>query len=270
MRMHYSPSFSIYRILLMLLVGLKSAGVFAENDAAPKPFVIPEMTTPVQDQAGILSPRMAEKLSNVLLRLYESGGSQIGVLTVPSLGDSVIEEASIKVTDKWKLGKRGKDNGVLLLIAPNERRVRIEVGKGLEGVLTDAYARRIINQVITPAFKENDFDGGIAGAVAQIISVTDPEFDLQSAGMQSSRRHKRGSSMNPIQGLGVFILLILFAVFAVIHRILQAFGLVPRSSYYGGSSRGGWGGGGGFGGGGGGSWGGGGGGFSGGGSSGEW
>lgn len=253
-------------IFLVLFVGLRSFVALAEADT--KPFVVPQMVGPVTDEAGVLSPRAVQKLSAVLVQLRDSGGSQIAVLTVPSLGDASVEEAGIKVTDQWKLGTKGKDNGVLLLVAPNDRKVRIEVGKGLEGELTDAYARRIINQVITPAFTDNDFDSGIVGGVVQIIAITDPGFDLQSTGMQ---RRGRGSvkSLSPLQGLGILVLLIIFIVFAVIHRILQFFGLVPRSTYYRSSS---WTGGGfgGFGGGGGSSWGGGGGGFSGGGSSGQW
>ena len=254
---------------MVLLVGLRAFGAFAETDPT-KPFVVPRMAGPVTDEAGVLSPRAVQKLSAVLTQLYDSGGSQIAVLTVPSLGDASVEEAGIKVTDQWKLGAKGKDNGVLLLIAPNDRRVRIEVGKGLEGELTDAYARRIINQVITPAFKDNDFDRGIVGGVVQIISITDPNFDLQSTGMQR-RGRTAVNSMSPMQGLGILVLLVIFIIFAIIHRILQFFGLVPRSTYYRSSS---WTGGGfgGFGGGGGGGsdWGGGGGGFSGGGSSGQW
>lgn len=259
-------------IILVLFVGLRSFAALAQGDT--KPFVVPPMVGPVTDEAGVLSPRAVQKLSSVLIQLHDSGGSQIAVLTVPSLGDASIEEAGIKVTDQWKLGGKGKDNGVLLLIAPNDRKVRIEVGKGLEGELTDAYSRRIINQVITPAFKENDFDSGIVGGVVQIIAVTDPNFDLQSTGMQR-RGRSSGKSMSPMQGLGLLVLLIIFIIIAVIHRILQFFGLVPRSGFgrsgsWIGGGLGGLGGGGFGGGGGGSSWGGGGGGFSGGGSSGQW
>ena len=260
------------RMTMLTLLLFFSTAMSTQGFAADPPavFHIPAMHTPVTDEAGILSQPTVERLSVILLKLYASGGSQIAVLTVPTLADTSIEEAGIKVVDQWKLGRQGKDNGVLLLVAPNDRRVRIEVGRGLEGQLTDAYSRRIINEILAPAFKSGDFDGGISNAVAGIISFTDPEFDLSSVGMQRQQLRSSGRrSMNPIQGMGLLVLILIFGVFAIIHRVLQVLGIAPRSTGYRGGGFGGFGGGG-FGGGGGSGWGGGGGGFGGGGSSGQW
>lgn len=265
-------SLFVPRLLLMMFVGLKAIGLSAAEAEA---FLVPPMIRPVQDDVGVLNPQTVSKLSSVLQNLHNSGGSQIAVLIVPTLGNLSVEEATIKVTDVWKLGTQGKDNGVLLLIAPNDRRVRIEVGKGLEGDLTDAYARRIINEVIKPAFKQNDYDGGVTAAVANIISITDPNFDLQGAGVKSRRSSSRDVRMGPVQGLGFLIIVAIMIIGSMLLGFLRMIGILPRSSYYRGSNWrgggfGGFGGGGGFGSGGGGSWGGGGGGFSGGGSSGQW
>ena len=223
------------------------------------------MTGPVVDNAGVLSPDAKSRVENIIRQVHESGGTQIAVLTVPSLEGISIEEAGIKVADKWKLGKQDRDDGVLLLVAPNDRRVRIEVGRGKEGDLPDAYCRRIITEIMTPAFRAGGFDDGVLTGVAAIVTYTDPTFDLNKVG--SAQRHL--SSRRSGSGGGFpLILIIVIAVIAM--RVLQAIGLI-RPRYYGG---GGWygGGGGGWGGGGssGGGWSGGGGGFGGGGSSGQW
>ncbi len=266
-----AKNLSLLRMTMLALLSFFSTTVSTHVFAADPPavFHIPTMHTPVTDEAGILSQPTVERLSVILLKLYASGGSQIAVLTVPTLAGTSIEEAGIKVVDQWKLGRQGKDNGVLLLVAPNDRRVRIEVGRGLEGQLTDAYSRRIINEILAPAFKSGDFDGGISNAVAGIISFTDPDFDLGTVGMQRPRLRSNRGSVNPIQGLGILALIVIFVVFFIISRVLQAIGIVPRSTGYRGGGFGGFGGGG-FGGGGGSGWGGGGGGFGGGGSSGQW
>jgi uncharacterized protein len=237
----------LLRVTMLSLLLLFSTAISTQVFAADPPavFHIPTMHTPVTDEAGILSQPTVERLSVILLKLYASGGSQIAVFTVPTLADTSIEEAGIKVVDQWKLGRQGKDNGVLLIVAPNDRRVRIEVGRGLEGQLTDAYSRRIINEILAPAFKSGDFDGGISNAVAGIISFTDPDFDLSSVGMQRQQLRSGRRSMNPIQGMGLLVLILIFGVFAIIHRVLQAIGLAPRtSSGYRGGGFGGFGGGG--------------------------
>ena len=236
---------------------------------------MPSLTGPVVDEAGIIDSRTAQVLENGIRGLATSGGTQIQVLTVPSLGGLEIEQASIKVTDAWKLGGAKTDNGVLLLIAPNERKVRIEVGQGLEGSLTDAFSNRIIRDTITPAFRKGDFSGGILQGVSEIISKTDPTVDQRSLfGERQERAVSRGGRSSSSLWIKIFFgILLLMFIFGG-----RGGGRRSRVSPWaagglgyalGRSSGGGWGGGGGFGGGGGG-WGGGGGGFSGGGASGGW
>lgn len=260
-------NFSVWLALPFLFFG--SLQLFAD------PFVIPPLSSPVTDLAGVVDASTKQQLEGVLSRVFESGGPQITVLTVPTLGDGSIEDISIKIVDEWKLGRKGKDDGLLLLVVPTDRKVRIEVGRGLEGVVTDAMSRRIIREVLTPSFRSGDYSGGIANGVYALVSLSAPEFDLTGAGV--SRASSRGGSKNSLtkDAARSFLMVFFFGliiIISVVSRIMRAFGLIPRSSVNGGRGWGGsgWsGGGGGFGGGGGG-WSGGGGGFSGGGSSGSW
>lgn len=241
--------------------------VFVAPFFARAEFQVPELTGPVVDQAHILDRGTEQKIEAALRYLHEQGGSQITVLTVPSLEGLPIEQASIKVTDAWKLGTAKGDNGVLLLVAPKERSVRIEVGQGLEGVLTDADSKEIVSDSIIPLFRAGDFPSGVLVGVYQIARKTDPNVDLTPYLEGAVQKAPRGGH-SPLRGWVLFIFFILFILFSLLggggggRRRFRRGGF-----YYGG---GGWGGGGGFGGSGGGGWSGGGGGFSGGGASGNW
>lgn len=256
------------RLLLVVLTLLLAGGGVGQAVFSP-----PAMHEPVVDQAGILSAPTRQTLNQLLKNLYNSGGSQIAVLTISTLNGVSIEEAGIKTAEAWKLGRKGKDDGVILLVAPSDRRMRIEVGRGREGDLTDAYSRRIITEVITPSFKSNDFDTGITNGVAAIVTITDPQFDLAGAGaarMHLGRSRSRGSDGegSAFGSLIRALLIFFFFGFFILFRVLRMFGLTGGSRF--GRHGGYWGGGGGGFGGGGGGWGGGGGGFGGGGSSGSW
>ncbi len=130
---------------------------------------VPFLTGRVVDNAEILKPATREKITVALKAHEQASGDQIAVLTVPTIGDESIEEYAVKVFENWKLGQKGKDNGVLVVVAPQDRKMRIEVGYGLEGTLTDAAASRIIRNVMTPSFKAGDFDKGIAAGVEAIV-----------------------------------------------------------------------------------------------------
>jgi uncharacterized protein len=137
----------------------------------------PPLTGRVVDQANVLSAAEREKLTAKLADLEQKSGIQLVVATISSLQDQDIEPYANELFRTWKLGEKTKNNGVLLLVAPKERRVRIEVGYGLEGTLTDALSKIIIANAIAPRFKAGDFDGGIARGVDDIITVltTDAE-----------------------------------------------------------------------------------------------
>ncbi len=150
---------------LALLATLMSAGlVFGA-------LTFPELTGRVVDQANVLSAAARQKLTAKLADLEQKSGIQLVVATVSSLQDQDIEPFANELFRHWRLGEKAKNNGVLLLVAPKEHRVRIEVGYGLEGTLTDALSKIIIVNAIAPRFKVNDFDGGVEHGVDDIITV---------------------------------------------------------------------------------------------------
>jgi uncharacterized protein len=131
---------------------------------------VPYLTGRVVDNAEILKPDTRKRLGDTLRQHEQKTTNQIAVLTVPSLQGDSVEEYAVRVFEQWKLGQKGKDNGVLVLVAPQDRRMRIEVGYGLEGVLPDAAAARIVRNVMTPRFKQGDYDGGTAQGVDAIVA----------------------------------------------------------------------------------------------------
>jgi len=136
---------------------------------------IPPLEARVTDLTSTLSSQQRATLEETLRAFEARKGSQVAVLMVPTTQPEAIEQYSIRVLDKWKLGRKGVDDGVLLLVAKDDRKLRIEVGYGLEGVLPDAIAKRIISDDIVPRFKQGDFYGGVSAGVARIISVVDGE-----------------------------------------------------------------------------------------------
>ena len=131
---------------------------------------VPYLTGRVVDNAEILKPDTRKRLADALRQHEQRTTNQVAVLTVRTLQGESVEEYAVRVFENWKLGKKGKDNGVLVVVAPQDRRMRIEVGYGLEGVLPDATAARIIRNVMTPRFKDGDYDGGIAQGVDAIVA----------------------------------------------------------------------------------------------------
>lgn len=138
---------------------------------------IPELWSGrVHDEANVLSSSAVERLESQLKTYEDSTTNQVAVLIVPSLDGDVLEEYSLRVAEKWKLGQKERDNGVLLLIAINDRKMRIEVGEGLEGVLTDALSNRIIRNEIAPEFRRGDYESGVLAGVNGIISAIGGEY----------------------------------------------------------------------------------------------
>lgn len=242
-------------------------------------FRVPSLTGPVVDQADVLSGDAELMIDGGLRRLLALGGTQVNVLTVTSLEGLPIEQASIQVTDAWKLGTAKDDKGVLLLIAPKERALRIEVGQGLEGVLTDADSKRIISETITPLFRQSRFDEGVLMGLVEIMRRTNPDLDPRQVFGAAGEGRGTARDVQVEGGLGKLLrwfLILMFILFIIRPRRRRRgfasgllWGAATGWGARGWSSGRGWGGGGGFGGGGGG-WGGGGGGFSGGGASGNW
>jgi uncharacterized protein len=136
---------------------------------------VPPLTARVIDLTGTLSGGAVNKLESELADLEARKGSQIAVLVVPTTQPEDIEQYGIRVADQWKLGRKGTDDGAILIVAKDDRRVRIEVGYGLEGPLPDATANRIIDETIKPHFKVGDYDGGVEAGVEQMIAVVNGE-----------------------------------------------------------------------------------------------
>lgn len=201
---------------------------------------VPRLTGPVNDYAEVLSPDDEKKLTGFLLGQERKTTNQIVILTVKSLDGDTIEGFAVKVFNTWKLGQKGKDNGILVVLATKERKIRIEVGHGLEGTLPDAVASRIIRDAMAPKFKAKDFAGGFMEAAIAIDKAVAGEFQAEN--------QKRGDAVSIW-----IVLLIILLVFGVLGLIL--FLAAKAGGLGGGWSSGGWssGGGGGYSGGGGGS-----------------
>lgn len=136
---------------------------------------VPYLTGRVVDNAEILKPDTRKQLAEALRQHEQKTTNQIAVLTVRTLRGESVEEYAVRVFEAWRLGQKGKDNGVLVVVAPQDRRMRIEVGYGLEGTLPDAVAARIIRNVMTPRFKQGDYDGGIAEGAKAIVARLEGE-----------------------------------------------------------------------------------------------
>lgn len=150
-------------------------GALGSTAAQASEAPVPALTGRVVDQAGILSAEQRQAISRKLEAFEQAKGSQVAVLVVPTTGGEAIEDFATRVTDQWKLGRAGVDDGVLLLIAMQERRMRIQTGRGVQGSLTDALSKRIIAERVTPFFRAGDFPGGIAAGVDSILAAVSGE-----------------------------------------------------------------------------------------------
>jgi uncharacterized protein len=184
---------------------------------------VPRLQGYVNDYAGMISPSAKSKIEEELRTFEQSDSTQVVILTIPSLEGENIEEFSIKVAEAWKIGQQQKDNGVLFVVSKQERKIRIEVGRGLEGKLTDLMAGRIIDQVIKLKFQQGDFDGGFITGVSALIDGTRGEFKAEQRPVQ--RRQKGFPPFLTIfLFLGVFTL-ILGSISRILGGITAAIGL---------------------------------------------
>lgn len=229
-------------------------------------YQVPRLTSPVEDEIGLLLPEHREALMQIARQMNEAGQAQLQILIVGSLDGTPIEEATIKTFDQWKLGQAKKDNGLLFMVAFKDKRMRFEVGRGLEGDIPDILAKRILDDVVKPHFRNGDFSAGIVLGTLEAAKLAGWNGQIEMP------RERRGSNTSgPPDGILIFAIIFVIVVLNVLRslggpRIGGGFG---RGGGWGG---GGFGGGGGWGGGssGGGGWSGGGGGSSGGGASSGW
>jgi uncharacterized protein len=136
---------------------------------------VPPLSDRVVDQTGTLTAGDIASLTQALKDLETRKGSQVAVLIVPTTDGEAIEQYALRVAEAWKIGRKKIDDGALLVIAKNDRRLRIEVGYGLEGALTDATTKRIIDEEITPKFKAGDFGGGVAAGIDKMVRIVNGE-----------------------------------------------------------------------------------------------
>ncbi len=170
---------------------------------------IPKLQDRVTDLAGVLTPDQKASLDSKLQELERTDSTQVAVLIIPSLEGESLEDYSIRVAEAWRLGQKGRDNGALLFISIKDRKIRIEVGYGLEPTLTDARSGQIIRNEIVPRFREGDFYGGIDAGVTGIIQTIHGVY--QAAPASETRSSRRGSG-----GLFNLIIILLFPLFWVL------------------------------------------------------
>ena len=229
---------------------------------------VPRLKARVNDYAGILTGSEERVLESLLIDTENKTSSQVALLTIPSLEGEVLEDYSIRVAEKWNLGQKKFDNGVLVLVAMAERKIRIEVGYGLEPILTDLKSNYIIRKMMVPEFKRNNYFAGINNGLKAVTGLVNEEFEITPEQLQQFQKDQRKAKGTHLPfGL---IILIVFAVISILNGLGGggmrggASGIFGGSTWGGSSRRGGgfFGGGGGFSGGGGS--------FGGGGSSGGW
>ncbi len=206
--------------MLALLLGwvfpILASGLALANVA------VPPLVGRVVDQTGTLSASSAEELQQSIRAFEARKGSQIAVLIVPTTDGEAIEQFSLRVAEAWKIGRKRIDDGVLLVVAKNDRHLRIEVGYGLEGALTDVTAKRIIDEIITPRFRNSDFTGGISAGVDRIMRIIEGEKlpappPRRSEPQQGLQPNWLFNHVDP-----VFALFVLFGFGAIMRNLLGA------------------------------------------------
>jgi uncharacterized protein len=214
------------RILTGLLLALLLSSAAAQ-DLAP----IPPLKTRVTDQIGMLQPEQRAALEKTLQEHEAKTGNQVAVLLIKTTEPEAIEQYSIRVAEAWKLGRKGVDDGVILIISKENRKTRLEVGRGAEGVITDAMSKRILQDVIAPHFRQNDFYGGLNAGVTAIHALLNKEA-FPSAPMKQANKGAQNDSVS-----GFLLMQIAFMIFIMIWGIWRHM-RSPNSNGWGSSSSG--------------------------------
>ena len=167
---------------------------------------VPKLTGRVVDQTGTLTAADRAALEAKLKAFEDKRGSQIAVLLVPSIGTETIEEYAGRVTDAWSLGRKGVDDGVLLVVAQQERKIRIQTGRGVQGTLTDALSKRIVSDIVAPRFRTGDFAGGINDGVDAIMKAIEGEE------LPMPKPKPRGGKVDAVSSYSDFLWIAFFLV----------------------------------------------------------
>ncbi len=184
---------------------------------------VPYLAGRVNDTAGMIPADVRQRLEATLAAFEKKTGAQIAVLTIDSLDGEVLEDYSLKVAQTWKLGHKGADDGVLLLVARDDRKMRIEVGYGLEPKLTDAQCRRILDNVIRPAFRDGAYGRGFEAGVAAIIGTIQGENAIPNAPPPTSTTFSSSPIGFRLMAIGIFVVVIgVFSVLALLSKGVQS------------------------------------------------
>lgn len=175
----------LLRTLLTCVLAL-----FLTATGAQELLAVPPLTTHLMDTAGMLDAQQRTTLDNVLKDYETRSGSQIAILLISSTAPEAIEQYGIRVADAWKLGRKGIDDGVILIVAKDNpkalRRLRIEAGRGIQGTVTDAQSKRILQDVIAPYFRQNDYYGGLTAAITALTALMDQEHLAAPSGKKAA------------------------------------------------------------------------------------
>jgi uncharacterized protein len=214
-----------------LIMALVACGIASANARAADP-KFPALTGRVVDDAALLSPAARERITGWLAQFELATKRQVVVVTVPSLQAYPIEDFGYRLGRAWGIGEKGKNTGAILLVAPNERAVRIEVGYGLEGELTDAISRAIIERDILPAFRQGQYEQGITAGTAAI---------LRALGWNGATIATETRSEEPPGGFVIFLIIMAVIFFAALRHGRHGIWLVPMmgKDVWGSRSRGG-------------------------------
>jgi len=194
------------RFILPILILFLVAGITVAQEI-PEPMVPKRL---VNDFTGLLTEQQQMTLNNKLLDFNNQTSTQIYTITYDDLQGYPVNEFAYQLATKWGIGQQGKDNGILLLVSPANRKVTIQTGYGLEGAVPDAIAKRLIENVITPAFKQGNYYAGLDSATSVLMSLTKGEFTAENY----LNKSKKGS----IPPIAIFIIIITFFIFSGIFR----------------------------------------------------
>ena len=207
-------------LLISLLLSLIPANVYSLD--------VPSLSGRVNDYAGMLSSGARQRLESELAAFEKAESTQVVLLTIPSLEGEPIEQFGIRVAEAWRIGQKGTDNGAILILSKQDRKVRIEVGRGLEGRLTDLVSGRIIRNEMTPRLKAGDIDGGIAAGLRAVMAAVKGEFTTTPRDLRHAKR-----SAPPVFALLIFSLVVCVFLSAISRFLSGVAGavLVPLAAY---------------------------------------
>lgn len=209
----------VWALLLILILAVPAF-------AAPK---FPPLTGRVVDDAGLLSPAAEAKLTAELAALEQQTGHQLVVATLPTLQGYEIEDYGYQLLRAWGVGRKKEDDGAILIVAPNEKKVRIEVGYGLEPVLTDAMSSLIIHRAILPAFREGRFEAGVVAGAGEITKQIGLPADQAQAAVAEAEAQAATQAQSSDQGDGAWVaVVVIFIVFWLLSGVLRMFGVRRR------------------------------------------